>query len=1202
MTVSISGTYSGLVTLSGAADDPATITANGLLNAGLYASSLAAVWSITNAGTILGLGATLRSAGTVLNIGDIAGAPTASPGIYLFAGGGVINFGLISGLYGIQARLGAANVQNTGRITGGTVGRFGRGIVLDAGGGVTNESSGVIGGYDGIDGGSVDPVTVENFGSITGNATASGGNGITLNAGGRVANEIFGVIGGYDGIDSELVDTVTVENSGSIAGNATVSGGKGILLGAGGVVTNQSLGVISGYDGIYVLGGAMTVANLGRIAGNTTATHGSGVTFMIGGVLTNAYGGTISGHVGVYSGHSGATIVNDGLIMGYATKYGGRGVSFDDGGNITNQQLGSISGNYAIFGGAGGAVTVVNAGLVAGDMTSRFNRGIVLQDGTVTNTGSIIGFDGLYGRDGGVITVVNAGTIAGNASLGGNGIRLGGGSIDNQQSGSVNGFYGLFGSGTITVSNAGRIDGNQNVTGAAGIIIGTGSVTNQDSGTINGFWGILGELSSDPTVVNSGYIEGNTAASRGVGVYLQDDGSVINDSSGTIIGRTGILAGGAYASIVNSGSILGNATLAGASGVSVAVRGSVTNQSNGTIGGYYGVFGGTIVVNDGLITGNTTAPNGRGVRFTNASLSLTNQSQGTISGYDGILAGSASGVTITNAGTIIGTKDAVIFRSGTASRLIIDPNAVFVGTVTGLNLVNAATLELASAASAGTLSQLGTQFVDFSQVLVDEGASWTLAGSNTLPVGATLSNAGTLTLLDATLTADAVVNNGGIVLDPSTMTVASLDGSGTVTIAAGGTLDVQGTVASGETIVFGGAGAYLHVRAPDSFSGSIVNFAAGETIDLAGVAPATVAYAAGRLSFGTSGGSIALAASPEVPLAGFASADGSDVTVLCFCTDTFILTEGGERPVQDLVAGDRVVTYDGSVRPIVWIGIGKVLATHGRRNAATPVIVRKGALGPDMPHTDLRVTKGHALWFDGLLIPVEFLVNHRSILWDDRAQEVSLYHVELATHDVLLANGAATESYRDDGNRWLFQNARSGWELPAQAPCAPVLTGGPAVDAVWRRLLDRCGQLVVGPLTEEPDLHLLVDGHRLNPTRVSGQAYLFTLRTLPGSVRIVSRAAVPQVLGFARDPRCLGVALRRVSVGWGAELLVTEADDPRFNEGFHDFEPENWCRWTCGDAALPAALLEGWPGPLQITLTLGGVTRYPVGVCGSRAA
>jgi len=100
------------------------------------------------------------------------------------------------------------------------------------------------------------------------------------------------------------------------------------------------------------------------------------------------------------------------------------------------------------------------------------------------------------------------------------------------------------------------------------------------------------------------------------------------------------------------------------------------------------------------------------------------------------------------------------------------------------------------------------------------------------------------------------------------------------------------------------------------------------------------------------------------------------------------------------------------------------------------VILRKGALADNVPTRDLRVTKGHAFYLDDVLIPVEFLVNHRSILWDDRAQEVVLYHFELAAHDVLIANGALAESYRDDGNRWLFRNANSGWDQPPKPPCA----------------------------------------------------------------------------------------------------------------------------------------------------------------------
>ena len=185
--------------------------------------------------------------------------------------------------------------------------------------------------------------------------------------------------------------------------------------------------------------------------------------------------------------------------------------------------------------------------------------------------------------------------------------------------------------------------------------------------------------------------------------------------------------------------------------------------------------------------------------------------------------------------------------------------------------------------------------------------------------------------------------------------------------------------------------------------------------------------------------------------------------------------------MERLAVGDLVLTRSGVARPIVWIGIGRVLATRGRRTAATPVIVRKGAFADNVPTQDLRVTKGHSFYLNGVLIPVEELINHRTILWDDRAQEVALYHVELESHDVLLANGAAAESYRDDGNRWLFRNANTGWNAPPKPPCAPVLTGGARVDAMWRQLLQRAGPRRGSPLTDDPDLHLLVDGNRIDP-------------------------------------------------------------------------------------------------------------------------
>ncbi|MEJ0016792.1 MAG: Hint domain-containing protein [Acetobacteraceae bacterium] len=328
-------------------------------------------------------------------------------------------------------------------------------------------------------------------------------------------------------------------------------------------------------------------------------------------------------------------------------------------------------------------------------------------------------------------------------------------------------------------------------------------------------------------------------------------------------------------------------------------------------------------------------------------------------------------------------------------------------------------------------------------------------------------------------------------------------------------------------------------------------------------------------------------------LANLTGAENVTVSLLCFLHGTRIATPTGEVPVQHLSIGDAVMTLRNGARRIVWIGEGRVLATRGRRSAATPVIVRKGALGDNAPRRDLRVTKGHALCIDDVLIPAEFLINHRSILWDDHAQEASLYHVELETHDVLLADGAPAESYRDDGNRWLFRNINSGWGHLPQPPCAPVLTGGPMVDAIWRRLLDRAGPRPGFAQTEDSDLHLLVDGERLDAVSRDGAAFAFRLRARPGDVRIVSRAGAPAELGLARDPRVLGVAIRRIALFRGTRLRIVESDDAMLVDGFHGFEPDEGLRWTNGDAGLPVELLREMDGPGELVLHLAGTARYP---------
>ena len=231
--------------------------------------------------------------------------------------------------------------------------------------------------------------------------------------------------------------------------------------------------------------------------------------------------------------------------------------------------------------------------------------------------------------------------------------------------------------------------------------------------------------------------------------------------------------------------------------------------------------------------------------------------------------------------------------------------------------------------------------------------------------------------------AGTVVNQGSIDATGSDGIGVYLDSGGTLTNAgtiignsgtavcfggAGSTLEAQGAVTAGETLMFAGNGAYLHLDSPGNVTGRVTNFAPGETIDLNGVTPQSVTYWGGVLNF--NGGSFALSLSSPGSLTISPSSDAAAVSVLCFCINTLIATPSGERPVQELAVGDMVTTHRGVARRIEWMGTGKVLATQGRRNAATPMIVCQSALADNVPNRDLRVTKGHSLYIDGVLIPV----------------------------------------------------------------------------------------------------------------------------------------------------------------------------------------------------------------------------------------
>jgi hypothetical protein len=287
----------------------------------------------------------------------------------------------------------------------------------------------------------------------------------------------------------------------------------------------------------------------------------------------------------------------------------------------------------------------------------------------------------------------------------------------------------------------------------------------------------------------------------------------------------------------------------------------------------------------------------------------------------------------------------------------------------------------------------------------------------------------------------------------------------------------------------------------------------------------------------------------------------------CFAAGTRIATARGLVAVESLRVGDRVVTESGALRAVVWLGHRRVeCRRHPRPRDVLPVRVRAHAFAPQRPARDLNLSPDHAVKVSGALIPVRHLVNGASIA-QIAVAAVTYWHVELPSHDVLLAEGLPAESFLDTGNRAAFANgggvvalhpdfSRRVW---AERGCAPLLTEGPALAEAHARLLARATQLG-HRLGRDPGLRLYAAGRKLIP-RIEGRRYTARLPAGADRVRLLSRAWVPAHLG-APDGRTLGVAIAGLTLDGSPVDLA----DTRLCAGWHNTE-RDW-RWTDGAATL----------------------------------
>ena len=141
---------------------------------------------------------------------------------------------------------------------------------------------------------------------------------------------------------------------------------------------------------------------------------------------------------------------------------------------------------------------------------------------------------------------------------------------------------------------------------------------------------------------------------------------------------------------------------------------------------------------------------------------------------------------------------------------------------------------------------------------------------------------------------------------------------------------------------------------------------------------------------------------------------------VCFGRGTLIATLDGDVAVEDIREGDLVITVSGEAKPVTWVGARSInVARHPRPENVRPVCVTRSAFAPNVPSRDLVLSPDHNVFVEGVLIPAKCLVNGRNVVTQD-VDHVEYFHVELAAHDVVYANGLEAETYLDAGNRAFF--------------------------------------------------------------------------------------------------------------------------------------------------------------------------------------
>ena len=341
---------------------------------------------------------------------------------------------------------------------------------------------------------------------------------------------------------------------------------------------------------------------------------------------------------------------------------------------------------------------------------------------------------------------------------------------------------------------------------------------------------------------------------------------------------------------------------------------------------------------------------------------------------------------------------------------------------------------------------------------LDAGSTINLAPNTTIDVGSDFSVSGSGT---ATLSGGQIVNAGTFGLTSGqTLVLTGTTYSSTSPITGAGTL-----VLNGASATFSGSPPTVNVYFDTVTSGpqniltvgnyatvNIQNFGYGDEINSGGNALKIVAtgtsnggglsqynleYTSNNAVVGTvylapgTPGATGAAAGSTIPLS---AAGSGDYGYPCFYPGTQLATADGVIAVEDIAAGIMLKTVSGAVLPVRWVGWTEVATRSADPLKAWPIRITAGALADGLPTRDLLVSPDHAIFVDDVLVQASALVNGVTITREGNVPErFRYYHVELATHELLLAEGVPAESFVDNVDRMNFHN----WDART-APREPI--------------------------------------------------------------------------------------------------------------------------------------------------------------------